>query len=595
MSMTTAKRVRDKQPAAAGTVPTSAARHSHILETVGVSRPPNHDSDAGARRVVPISAQHPLLRGGFAAIVFSGRREALGEIAGEPTARTPAKFVMEDPTLSPAEDFARSSGSTLPRWLTHELRAVPGVCFVLTSPQHPAVDQLVKSGAKQDEHFLLTDGVAHDDRDADLEQGLGSLLRAEIGDGPIVVLGYGHQGKRTVTCLRNRLHVALPRVCIHDEHAESRAAAERDGIRATNDDTVVNDAAVMIASPLARYSRIAGLVDRAATAGARVFDNARRVSGLRHWQRRGRVMLDEAAARAFTIIDTMNESETPLAEARTRHSNILTNVRMSQKTCRVTCDQPLMRSLISAHVVRQDKRSLGDTVMPHLHSGQALSFAEAKAIDLASRWIGEGVADETFDGLQRAFVSTGDRATHGFFAARELCLDLWPESTRRVFPSEHAVDLGATGLERMLKGHLDAREMVSTMQTPTQRVALGIAAAHYAATRNRPIVEIGSALGGSALLMAAATDESSPPIISIDPDAPTRDIMRFAFNREGFGDRLQQIVKTSDDAIAELGHLTTGCGLVFIDGMHTAGAVTRDFHNYAPLVAVGGALLFHDD
>jgi predicted O-methyltransferase YrrM len=191
-------------------------------------------------------------------------------------------------------------------------------------------------------------------------------------------------------------------------------------------------------------------------------------------------------------------------------------------------------------------------------------------------------------------VSTGNRAAHGFFAAREFCLDLWPEATRRVFPSEHVIDLGATAFERMLRAHLDAREIVSTMQTAAQRVVLGIAAAHFATAPDRPIIEIGSAFGGSALLMAAATTEASPGIVSIDPDAPTRDIMRFAFERNGHGQRLQQIVKTSDSAIADLRHLTRTCGLVFVDGLHTADAVARDFYAYAPLVAAGGALLFHD-
>jgi predicted O-methyltransferase YrrM len=160
------------------------------------------------------------------------------------------------------------------------------------------------------------------------------------------------------------------------------------------------------------------------------------------------------------------------------------------------------------------------------------------------------------------------------------------------------MDLGATSFERLLLNHLDHREMVSTMQSPTQRVTLGVVAAHHA--DDRPIIEIGSALGGSALHLAAATavaggcGGAGPMIFSIDPDAPTREIMRFALQREGYGDRVEQVVATSDEAIGRLQHLRDDCGLIFIDGLHTAEAVHRDFRNYAPLVALGGALAFHD-
>src|SRR5204862_2605540 len=131
------------------------------------------------------------------------------------------------------------------------------------------------------------------------------------------------------------------------------------------------------------------------------------------------------------------------------------------------------------------------------------------------------------------------RADHGFFAARDLCMDLWPRATTDIFAAESISDLGRTSFERLLHGHLIAREIVSSMQSPAQRVVLGVCANHYAA--DRPIIEIGSAFGGSALSMAVATERHRPRMYSIDPDVATRDIMRFAFAREGHLDRLQQM------------------------------------------------------
>jgi predicted O-methyltransferase YrrM len=136
------------------------------------------------------------------------------------------------------------------------------------------------------------------------------------------------------------------------------------------------------------------------------------------------------------------------------------------------------------------------------------------------------------------------------------------------------------------------REIVPTMQSPAQRVVLGVCACHYAI--DRPIIEIGSALGGSGLLLTSATAESREPLYSIDPDIATRDIMRFAFVREGYGDRLVQIMETSDKASTYVELLEMRAGLVFIDGLHTVDGVRSDIENYLPLVANGGAVLFHD-
>jgi predicted O-methyltransferase YrrM len=513
-----------------------------------------------------LHATHPLLRGGFVAIVFSGRSDALGTLAGEPTAHTSRKFVLEDLSLEAREDFARSGGSTLPHWPHLPLRPVPGVCFVFTNASHPALNALVRAGAKVGEDMVIVEEVVEADADRALVGNLSAVLRHARSNGSIVILGYGHQGQRIARCLHEELAVPASQIVVHDDHAPSRAAGERDGLTAMCDEHAIADAAAVIASPLQVYARVMALLNRATSLGIPTFNNARRASGLRHWREHGSFLLDETAERSAQVRGSL-----------------------------LTCEDEITRSLLAVHVIREDQRTLAGVDMPHLHSGQTLTFADDAPVDLALPWQGDGLARSTFSGLRRAFVGTSNRASHGFFAARQLCLDLWPDTTRHAFPSEHAIDLGATAFERLLKSNLDSREIVSTMQTPPQRVVLGIMAAHAVrAAGGGPIIEIGSAFGGSALLMTSATDSSSAQVISIDPDAPTRDIMRFAFERHGYGQRLQQVVATSDDAIARLRHLAGACSLVFIDGLHTAQAVARDFHNYAPLLAAGGVLAFHD-
>jgi predicted O-methyltransferase YrrM len=81
---------------------------------------------------------------------------------------------------------------------------------------------------------------------------------------------------------------------------------------------------------------------------------------------------------------------------------------------------------------------------------------------------------------------------------------------------------------------------------------------------------------------------------SVDPDAPTRHVMRALFEVEGYLSRLRQIVKTSDEAVGDLAGLRGRAGLVFIDGLHTEAAVANDFANYADLVRPGGCIAFHD-
>lgn len=506
-----------------------------------------------------------IARGAYPVLIFSGHREVLGEISGELSSLATTKFVMVDPTLSADGDFASSSGSTLPSWPSDSLRPMRGVLFLFTEASHPAVSRLHNLGAEAGHDFhVFAQSALSNDRSA-FSSKLQAFAASIPEHGDILILGYGHQGRLIVDALRNARRIDPARIIVHDSSPQSAAVARMNGYRICDELPELSRLAAVISSPLARHERLASALERAKETGVAAFDNARAASGLQHWTRRGRVFLDEAASKSLTV-------------------------EPDDRT--ISCRDELMRSLLTAHIVRQDRRILGGACGPHLLSGQRHAFRHEPTIDTSQRWDSDGLASATFGSFDRTFISLRGRADLGFFAAREMCADIWPATTASVFPSQHAVDLGQNGFERALKAHLDAREIVTTMQTPAQRVVLGVAAAHHAS--NRPIIEIGSAYGGSALLMAHATERCAEPIISIDPDAPTRDIMRFAFEREGHGNRLRQIVLTSDDAVARLADFHQRCGLVFIDGLHTAVAVLRDFRNYAPMVAVGGALAFHD-
>ena len=128
--------------------------------------------------------------------------------------------------------------------------------------------------------------------------------------------------------------------------------------------------------------------------------------------------------------------------------------------------------------------------------------------------------------------------------------------------------------------------------TACEQTALGLLAAAH--SPDAPIIEIGSALGGSALLMAAATAPSNAQICSIDPDRSARPVMQTVFELAGHAHRLRQITDTSFAAASLLTHLHAQAGLVFIDGLHTAAAVADDIDACAPLVRPGGCLVLHD-
>lgn len=119
----------------------------------------------------------------------------------------------------------------------------------------------------------------------------------------------------------------------------------------------------------------------------------------------------------------------------------------------------------------------------------------------------------------------------------------------------------------------------------------------------RTVAEIGTAGGGTLYLLSRlAADDAT--IISIDlPGNPfdwgysDADVERFRSYRRP-GQRLSlvradsQADSTRDDVVREL--KGRDLDLLLIDGDHSYSGVKRDFELYAPLVAPGGLVIFHD-
>jgi cephalosporin hydroxylase len=110
------------------------------------------------------------------------------------------------------------------------------------------------------------------------------------------------------------------------------------------------------------------------------------------------------------------------------------------------------------------------------------------------------------------------------------------------------------------------------------------------------LCEIGSGSGGTLFLLTRVCRPDAL-IISIDLG---HSLVRSRINRQ-LGRGQQRIICLRGDSTAEatisrlkstLGKNALDC--LFIDGDHSLTGVSADFANYAPLVRVGGKILFHD-
>ena len=139
---------------------------------------------------------------------------------------------------------------------------------------------------------------------------------------------------------------------------------------------------------------------------------------------------------------------------------------------------------------------------------------------------------------------------------------------------------------------------ISALQVPAELLEL----ANLIATRKpKTVLEIGTALGGTLLLMCRLSDPNAT-IISLD--LADRDL-RYRGYREpifrSFPRKRQKLhLVLADSHREETKHRIANLledkrlDILFIDGDHSYGGVRSDFEMYSPFVRQGGIVIFHD-
>jgi len=158
-----------------------------------------------------------------------------------------------------------------------------------------------------------------------------------------------------------------------------------------------------------------------------------------------------------------------------------------------------------------------------------------------------------------------------------------------------------------------AAETARGFMPAAEGLALYETAARYAAVG--PIGEIGSYCGKSTIYLAAAAAEAGQKVITVDhhhgseetqpgwehhdPEVvdprtgrmDTLPFFRATISDAGLEDHVIAVIGTS----AEVARIwRTPLGMLFIDGGHSEALVVADYEGWAPWVARGGALAFHD-
>jgi predicted O-methyltransferase YrrM len=125
--------------------------------------------------------------------------------------------------------------------------------------------------------------------------------------------------------------------------------------------------------------------------------------------------------------------------------------------------------------------------------------------------------------------------------------------------------------------------LISTSLTANEAAALARLAA------GRDVLEVGSAFGFSACVMALA---GANHVTAVDPHTwlNSHEAMTSNLDKCGVADVVTIVRAPSPDALGGLGEF----GLVFIDGDHAASAVHADVEAALKVLATGGVLACHD-
>ncbi len=514
---------------------------------------------------------HGIGRGDFAAIVFSGSTILLGEALGYGTWLASRKFALPDPRLPADQDLACDPHSALPLWPANRVRPTPGVCFVFTDDGHPAVDTLRARGGIEFEHFVVLPRLTIS---AILRRRVDGFL-SEVRDRSIAVLGYGDQGTRLVRMLLDR-GVPSERLTIVDDRPERQIAAANAGLRASALRDCTLDECAIVSTPLALPAVFAAVIAAAVRSSRPILDNSLPWDGHAEFITSGEISRTGCAARA----------------------TVLKNTQLFPAD--IGLDLPLL-------FAQSGDLSIGGRTVPMLQSGlrhTLLATGRSASIDL-SRTLAAHPLAHRITSSRHTFVHLEGQSNHqdaafSIFAARAFLREFFPEAVAALLSADHRGAFGTTPFERTVTRTTTGRSLGSPYMTHCEQATLGVIVRHACGfgTPAASIIEIGSAIGGSTLLMAAATEgdapATGPTIFSIDPDFATRPAMRALFEHSGHALRLRQIVKTSDAAISQLLDLAGQVGFVFIDGLHTRDCSASDFALYAPLLRPGGLIAFHD-
>ena len=115
-----------------------------------------------------------------------------------------------------------------------------------------------------------------------------------------------------------------------------------------------------------------------------------------------------------------------------------------------------------------------------------------------------------------------------------------------------------------------------------------------ALAKGRTVLEVGSAFGFSAVLMALA---GAGHVTAVDPhDWIPRSFEAMTANLAAYGvsDRVQVVREPSQVTLPALAAQGAQFGLVFIDGDHSAPAATHDLRWAVQLTDPGGVIAVHD-
>jgi predicted O-methyltransferase YrrM len=124
------------------------------------------------------------------------------------------------------------------------------------------------------------------------------------------------------------------------------------------------------------------------------------------------------------------------------------------------------------------------------------------------------------------------------------------------------------------------------------RLAFDEAAFLFRLVRSQPaaqILEIGRYYGGSAFLLAVASDHNSM-VTSIDIAPQNDELLQIALRKSGLADKVQLLVGDSSGGEARVDFYN----LIFVDGDHSYEGVLKDYEHWRKAVKPGGCLAFHN-